>query len=62
VAGFPTSVTPRCETASTIALTTAGGADYQKWYYRYDEKGLKQKDECFGKNKMMIGKVEYKYQ
>lgn len=45
-----------------MLVTTAGGADYQKWYYRYDEKGLKQKDECFGKNKMLIGKIEYKYQ
>jgi len=45
-----------------MLVTTSGGADYQKWYYRYDEKGLKQKDECFAKNKMLIGKVEYKYQ
>jgi hypothetical protein len=45
-----------------MLVTTAGGADYQKWYYRYDEKGLKLKDECFGKNKMLIGKIEYKYQ
>ena len=45
-----------------MLVTTGGGADYQKWYYRYDEKGLKQKDECFGKNKMLIGKIEYKYQ
>jgi len=47
---------------SMMLVTTAGGADYQKWYYRYDEKGLKQKDECFSKSKMLIGKVEYKYQ
>jgi hypothetical protein len=47
---------------SMMLVTTAGGADYQKWYYRYDEKGLKLKDECYAKNKMMIGKVEYKYQ
>lgn len=46
---------------SMMLVTTAGGADYQKWVYRYDEKGLKLKDECFGKNKMLIGKVEYSY-
>jgi YD repeat-containing protein len=46
---------------SMMLVTTSGGADYQKWYYRYDEKGLKQKDECFGKNKMLIGKIEYSY-
>jgi len=45
-----------------MLVTTQGGADYQKWYYRYNDKGLKQKDECYGKNKMLIGKVEYNYQ
>lgn len=47
---------------STMLVTTEGGADYQKWYYRYNDKGLKQKDECYAKNKMLIGKVEYEYQ
>jgi YD repeat-containing protein len=47
---------------ATMLVTTGGGVDYQKWYYRYDDKGLKQKDECYSKNKMMIGKIEYKYQ
>jgi hypothetical protein len=45
-----------------MLVTTQGGADYQKWYYRYNEKGLKQKDECYSKSKMLIGKVEYSYQ
>ena len=45
-----------------MLVTTQGGADYQKWYYKYNGKGLKQTDECYGKNKMMIGKVEYNYQ
>lgn len=47
---------------SMMLVTTDGGADYQKWYYRYNEKGLKLKDECYAKSKQMIGKVEYKYQ
>ncbi|OQP48994.1 hypothetical protein A4H97_29350 [Niastella yeongjuensis] len=47
---------------SMMLVTTAGGADYQKWYYRYNDQGLKQRDECFAKNKMMIGKIEYSYQ
>ena len=46
---------------STMLVTNQGGADYQKWYYKYDEKGLKTQDICFGKNKVMIGKVEYTY-
>ena len=36
--------------------------DYQKWYYTYDAKGLKQKDECFSKSKALIGRIEYQYQ
>jgi YD repeat-containing protein len=36
--------------------------DYQKWYYTYDAKGLKQKDEVFSKSKELIGRIEYQYQ
>jgi YD repeat-containing protein len=46
---------------STMLVTTQGGVDYQKWYYKYDEKGLKQQDICFGKNQALIGKVQYNY-
>jgi YD repeat-containing protein len=46
---------------STMLVTTQGGADYQRWYYKYDEKGLKQQDICYGKNKSLIGKVSYTY-
>ncbi len=49
------------QTASML-VTTEGTGDYQKWYYTYDEKGLKQKDMCYSKSKVLIGKVEYKYQ
>ncbi len=44
-----------------MLVTTSGGADYQKWLYKYDERGLKLKDECYAKNKMLIGKIEYSY-
>ncbi|AEV96962.1 hypothetical protein Niako_0567 [Niastella koreensis GR20-10] len=47
---------------SMMLVTTAGGADYQKWIYKYDDKGLKQRDECYAKSKMLIGKIEYSYQ
>lgn len=36
--------------------------DYQKWYYSYDEKGLKQKEECFNKARVLIGRMEYHYE
>jgi len=44
-----------------MLVTTQGGADYQKWYYKYNDNGLKQKDECYAKNKLLIGRVEYSY-
>jgi hypothetical protein len=47
---------------ATMLVTTGGGTDYQKWYYTYNDKGLKAKDECYSKTKVLIGKVEYRYQ
>lgn len=47
---------------TSMLVTIEGTGDYQKWLYTYDEKGLKVKDECFSKTKVLIGKVEYKYQ
>ncbi|MBO9635890.1 MAG: hypothetical protein J7578_22495 [Chitinophagaceae bacterium] len=44
---------------ATMLVTSEG--DYQKWYYTYNEKGLKTKDECFSKSKALIGKIEYQY-
>lgn len=44
---------------ATMLVTSEG--DYQKWFYYYDEKGLKTKDECFAKTKALIGKIEYQY-
>lgn len=46
---------------SMMLVTTQGGIDYQRWYYKYNDKGLKQEDICTGKNKALIGKVEYAY-
>jgi len=47
---------------ATMMVVTEGTGDYQKWYYTYDEKGLKVKDECFSKTKILIGKIVYQYQ
>jgi len=47
---------------SMMLVTTQGGSDYQKWYYKYNEKGMKKTDECYAKSKMLIAKVEYAYQ
>lgn len=37
------------------------GSDYQKWYYSYDEDGLKILDACYSKSKTLIARVEYQY-
>lgn len=38
------------------------GSEYQKWYYSYDEDGLKILDACYSKTKTLIARVEYQYQ
>ena len=47
---------------ASMLVTIEGTGDYQKWHYSYDAKGLKILDACFSKTKVLIGKVEYKYQ
>lgn len=47
---------------STMTLVPEGSDDYQKWYYTYDENGLKQADFCYNKKNVLLGKIEYKYQ
>lgn len=47
---------------ATMLVVPEGSDDYQKWYYSYDEKGLKIMDRCFSKSKVLIGKIEYRYQ
>ncbi len=37
------------------------GSEYQKWYYSYDEDGLKILDACYSKTKTLIARVEYQY-
>lgn len=46
----------------TMLTPMEGMGDYQKWYYTYNDKGLKQKDECYSKSRVLIGRIEYQYQ
>ena len=47
---------------SMLVVPEEGNPFYQKWYYTYDdEKGLKTKDQCFNKQKELLGTVEYEY-
>ena len=47
---------------STMTVVPEGSDDYQKWYYTYDENGLKQADFCYDKKNQLLGKIEYSYQ
>jgi hypothetical protein len=47
---------------SILVVPEEGNSFYQKWYYTYDEeKGLKTKDQCFNKQKELLGTIEYEY-
>ena len=47
---------------STMTIVPEGSDDYQKWYYTYDENGLKQVDFCYNKRNELLGKIEYSYE
>jgi YD repeat-containing protein len=47
---------------SMLVVPEEGNSFYQKWYYTYDEdRGLKTKDQCYNKQKDLLGSVEYEY-
>jgi hypothetical protein len=46
---------------STMMVVPEGSSDYQKWYYKYDEGGLKLIDFCYNKRNELQGKIEYQY-
>jgi YD repeat-containing protein len=46
---------------SSMLVVPDGSNDYLKWYYEYNEKGLKIKESCFSRQKELLGKIEYQY-
>jgi YD repeat-containing protein len=46
---------------STMLVVPAGSSDYQKWFYVYNEQGLKVKETCYNKQKELLGRIEYNY-
>jgi YD repeat-containing protein len=42
-------------------LVVPEGNDYQKWIYEYNDHGLKSRENCFGKGKELLGRIEYDY-
>jgi YD repeat-containing protein len=47
--------------ASELIVPEEGNSFYEKWYYEYDDKGLKLKDFCYNKQKELVGSIEYHY-
>jgi YD repeat-containing protein len=45
-----------------MLLVPEGSSDYQRWYYDYDERGLKVRERVYDKKQELLGKIEYKYQ
>lgn len=46
---------------SSMTVVPEGSSDYQKWYYTYDENGLKLAEFCYNKRNELLGKIEYQY-
>ena len=46
---------------SSMLVVPDGSNDYLKWYYDYNEKGLKIKESCFSRQKELLGRIEYQY-
>ncbi len=38
---------------------TNGGSNYLVWNYSYNDKGLKESEVCYDKQKRLVGKIEY---
>lgn len=49
------------EQLSTMTIVPEGSNEYLKWYYEYDEAGLKLIEFCYNKRNEIMGKIEYNY-
>jgi YD repeat-containing protein len=45
-----------------MLLIPEGSNQYQRWYYDYDQRGLKTRERVFNKQQQLMGKIEYSYQ
>ena len=46
---------------SSMLVVPDGSNDYLKWYYEYNDKGLKIKESCFSRQKELLGRIENQY-
>lgn len=44
-----------------MTVVPEASTDYQVWKYSYDNKGLRHKDVCYNKQKMMVAEIGYEY-
>jgi hypothetical protein len=44
-----------------MIVVPEGSADYQAWRYTYEANGLKEKDQCFSKQKQLVASIDYSY-
>lgn len=47
---------------SQMTTVNAETSDYTIWKYKYDSNGLPLQEECYGKQKELLGIVKYKYE
>ena len=40
---------------------TSGGSNYLVWNYSYNDKGLKESEICYNKQRQLVGRIEYGY-
>lgn len=47
---------------SSLLSVQSGTSNYLVWRYRYNSQGLKERENCFDKQKQLLGYVTYSYQ
>ena len=45
----------------SMLTVPADNNGYQKWIYEYDEQGLRWRESCYSREKILLGRIEYQY-
>lgn len=48
-------------TLSKAVNVQPGNSDYITWLYDYNDKGLRNRERCYNKQKKLVGRIEYEY-
>lgn len=46
---------------TSLLAVQEGASSYQKWFYEYNDKGLRIKESCYNKQRELLGHIEYQY-